>query len=601
MTQSFMESMQPARPDGHEQPPIQRAILRVVDGARLREPQGGGAKGGPGSKTELRSSLEWLRVADPRSGHSLVPDNSKMRPIQIAGRLPFASDLRQLHIGANMVLDSGFVLRLSALFTALSASAQPIWIPNASFESPATVFVDNRVDAWQKTPKPVWYDESGGFSWDQLSGVFRNSDPGKPDHIPNTDGNQGIYLFAVPQVGIVQDSLGSGATFQVGKAYLLTAGVVGGAGGMTNGASLSMGLHFRDAAGTRVDVGTTQIVFDPARFPDVTNYVDVQLRVPPVKAGDAWAGKAIGIQLLSTVAPNLVGGYWDIDHVRLHEVLEIPNGSFESPSTAFVDNRVEVWQKTPKPVWYDESGGFAWDQLSGVFKNTEPGKEDHIVNMDGPQAFYLFAVPTVGLFLDDRSTNRVGSAGETVWNARFEPGNAYALRLAVQGGGGGMTNGVTLGLSLYYRDDAGNPVPVAHTTVTNDTVAFPSRNHFSAVSVQSSAVRATDPWAGKPIGIQILSTVDPTRAGGYWNVDQVRLAAIPEPGLQAPRIAAGSFEAVVRSEPGARLTVVASDTIAGPASNWAPVVTVTNTSGFTPIRETLTGTQQRFFQVRPSP
>jgi len=55
------------------------AHLRLVDGARLCEPQGGGAKGGPESKTELPSWLEWLRVADPRSGHSLVPDNSEMR------------------------------------------------------------------------------------------------------------------------------------------------------------------------------------------------------------------------------------------------------------------------------------------------------------------------------------------------------------------------------------------------------------------------------------------------------------------------------------------------------------------------------------------
>ena len=500
-----------------------------------------------------------------------------------------------------MAFYSGFSLCLTALLAALSASAQPLWIPNASFESPATAFVDNRVDAWQKTPKPAWYDESGGFGWDQLSGVFRNSDPGKPDHIPNTDGSQGIYLFAVPEVGIFQDSLGLGPTFQVGKAYRLTAGVVGGAGGMTNGASLSMGLHFRDATGTRVSVGSTQIVFETTRFPDVTNYVDVPLRIPAVKPGDAWAGKPIGLQFLSTVAPNLVGGYWDIDHLRLHEVLEVPNASFESPTTPFVDNRVDAWQKTPKPIWYDESGGFAWDQLSGVFKNTEPGKEDHIVNMDGPQAFYLFAVPTVGLFLDELSTNSVGTADQPIWNVRFEPGQAYLLNLAVQGGGGGMTNGVTLDLSLYYRDDSGNPVPVARTTITNDPAAFPSRNHFSEVSLLSSTVRASDPWAGKLIGIQILSTVDPTLAGGYWNLDHVRISALPEPGLLAPRIEAGVFETVLRSEPGARVTVVASDSIATPANGWTPVATVTNISGFTPIRENLTGASQRFFQVRPSP
>ena len=34
-------------------------------------------------------------------------------------------------------------------------------VPNASFESPLTPFVDTRIDSWQKTPKPFWYDESG--------------------------------------------------------------------------------------------------------------------------------------------------------------------------------------------------------------------------------------------------------------------------------------------------------------------------------------------------------------------------------------------------------------------------------------------------------
>jgi len=58
----------------------QAGRIRVVDGARLCEPQGGGAKDGPESKTELRSWLEWLWVADLLSGHSLVPDNSERRP-----------------------------------------------------------------------------------------------------------------------------------------------------------------------------------------------------------------------------------------------------------------------------------------------------------------------------------------------------------------------------------------------------------------------------------------------------------------------------------------------------------------------------------------
>ena len=45
--------------------------------------------------------------------------------------------------------------------------AAAIDIPNASFESPKTVFVDPNIDSWQMPPKPFWYDESGGNVWSQ--------------------------------------------------------------------------------------------------------------------------------------------------------------------------------------------------------------------------------------------------------------------------------------------------------------------------------------------------------------------------------------------------------------------------------------------------
>jgi hypothetical protein len=78
--------------------------------------------------------------------------------------------------------------------------ATPIYVPNASFESPETTFVDVNIDLWQKPPKPWWYDESGGFLWIQLTGVFLNLPPTDPDHIDNCDGNQAAWLFAVPEV-----------------------------------------------------------------------------------------------------------------------------------------------------------------------------------------------------------------------------------------------------------------------------------------------------------------------------------------------------------------------------------------------------------------
>ena len=78
---------------------------------------------------------------------------------------------------------------------------ESIHIPNASFESPETAFVDVNIGFWQKGLTPVWYDESSGYTWSQLTGVFLNVPPRRPEaHIDNCDGNQAVWLFAVPEV-----------------------------------------------------------------------------------------------------------------------------------------------------------------------------------------------------------------------------------------------------------------------------------------------------------------------------------------------------------------------------------------------------------------
>jgi hypothetical protein len=493
-----------------------------------------------------------------------------------------------------------------AAMTTLVARPQAVPVPNASFEGPATTFVDPTFERWTKTPRPAWYDESGGFAWDQLSGVFRNPEPGAADHIVNCDGNQAAFLFAVPEAGLFQDlpgRPGAGAVFTVGKAYELTAGVLGGAGGMTNGVSLEMSLYYVDPTGDRVTIAATNIVHDPARFPTQTRFVDVALSLPVVQPTDPWLGRPIGIRFLSTVDPALAGGYWDIDNVRLRETIAIPNPSFESPETAFVDNRVDVWEKAPKPVWYDEGNGFTWDQLSGVFRNPEPSAEDHLENADGAQAFYLFAVPSAGIHVDAASPLPPSpSAG--VWSplhAVFEPGKSFTLTLAVQGGGGGMTNGVTLELGLYYRDTNGTPQTVATTVVTHDPATFPSRRRLTDFQVRTPPVNPSDAWAGRGIGIRILSTVDPALAGGYWNIDNARLEAHPGIVLGEARVTDGRFGFTLQSEPGLRFEVLRTDGTPSPASAWTPVGSITNTTGTAGFTDPDGIAAPRFYRVRQLP
>src|SRR5947207_3912431 len=96
---------------------------------------------------------------------------------------------------------------LTAVFPLVAGECKAgvINIPNFSFESPGTTFVDTHIDSWQEAAKPDWYPEGGGFTWDQLTGVFKNTDITSSDHIDNCDGHQAMWVFAVPEVAVFQD------------------------------------------------------------------------------------------------------------------------------------------------------------------------------------------------------------------------------------------------------------------------------------------------------------------------------------------------------------------------------------------------------------
>jgi hypothetical protein len=188
--------------------------------------------------------------------------------------------------------------------------------------------------------------------------------------------------------------------------------------------------------------------------------------------------------------------------------IAVPNGSFESPSTNYVSVLIDDWVKPPKPDWYVEGGGFLWTQLTGLFRNPIPTNPYHIDNMDGDQALWLFAVPEVGLFQE--LGDPANPTGEDVL---FEVGQSYRMTVGVIGGGGGMLEGVTLELALYYRDDASNQVTVAATSITNTVSLFPSLTHFVDCTVSLPTVAAGDAWANRPIGMRFLVNREHQSAG----------------------------------------------------------------------------------------
>lgn len=300
----------------------------------------------------------------------------------------------------------------------------------------------------------------------------------------------------------------------------------------------------------------------------------------------SWVGQAL------VLAVVLAAGSFQATAAT---TLPVPNASFESPRTLFVDTRIDAWQRPPTPAWYDERGGFLWSQLTGLFQNTGPGTFDHITNIDGNQGVWMFAIPEVALFQELSADPANAESG-----ARFHPGKSYSLTTAIIGAGGGMSNGVTLEISLYYLDDLGRRQLVSALTVTNDTSLHGDRTRFRDIELVTPPVRADDPWAERPIGIRYLSTVSAALQGGYWDLDNVRLRELDPPSLAGVVRPDGTFELTVRSEPGQVFDILTSTDPTLPAAGWNHAGTVTNQSGtaFFIDRERPVSQPGRFYRAR---
>jgi hypothetical protein len=501
-----------------------------------------------------------------------------------------------------------------AFAAAQSTSVLPaatIYVPNGSFESPATLFVDPRIDSWQKAPQPASFDTNLFGVWDNLAGVFLNTAPTNADRIDNADGNQLAYVFAYPQVAIFQDYSSTdwsnstpthafNARFETGKAYKLTVGITSSSQEPLNpGATLQLSLYYRDSSGNPITVAASTVTYSTNVFTNLTHLLDFSLTVPAVKVGDPWAGQNIGIQFLSTVDPSAIGGVWDLDNVRLSEFIAVPNGSFESPSTLFVDPRIDSWQKAAQPAFFDTNVFGPWDNLAGVFLNTAPTNVDHIDNADGNQLAYLFSYPQMGIFQDFNSIDWSNSTPTHAFNAQFERGKGYRLTFGVTTSSQEPLNqGATLQASLYYRDTSGNPVTVGSTTITYSTNVFTNLTHLIDFQVNVPAVQASDPWASQNIGIQILSTVEPDLIGGVWDLDNIRLSEAVAAELTGLVRTNNQFTLLIHSETGLVFEILSTTNTAAPSLNWSSIGTVTNITGTASFIDSTTNLNQRFYRAR---
>jgi hypothetical protein len=516
-----------------------------------------------------------------------------------------------------------FALGLAALTGSTGAlQAGLTYVPNRSFETPPvppeSPYATPDMDSWQKTAQPFWYDPTNFFNtpWEYNMGTFTNV-PFPGAFIDNCAGTQAAFVFGLPGAGIFQDfsslsgtnvtpSHAFNAKFNDGRSYDLTVAVIGGSGNMPANSTLDISLYYRDASNNLVTVATTTITNTPAQFPTNTHFVDFNVHVPTVSATDAWAGRNIGVMIASSIPidTNFFGGYWDVDNVRLVEGIAVPNFSFESPrvppESPYAGPDMDSWQKTAQPFWYDPTNFFntPWVYNMGTFTNV-PFPGAFIDNCEGTQAAFVFGLPGAGIFQDYNTIFGTNVAPDHAFHARYTAGKAYALTVGVIGGGGNMPTNSTLALSLYYRDNASNMVTVAAATITNSPGQFPTNTHFVDFTVQIPLVQATDAWAGQYIGVEIASSIplDTNFFGGYWDVDNVRLAETVAPALNNFGVTNRQATFTLLSEPELPFEILATTNLTQASSNWTSLGNITNLTGVAAFTDPTTNLVQRFYRA----
>lgn len=200
--------------------------------------------------------------------------------------------------------------------------------------------------------------------------------------------------------------------------------------------------------------------------------------------------------------------------------LAVNNPSFEAPSVppGFPAlPSVDGWQKPPPPPPEFGISADDWNNLAGIFPNAPVGDGRHITNLDGNQVAFVFPFP--GMSLSQETSNA------------FAAGQTYSLQVALRGGGA-LTPGTQFRIGLYYLDGA-NRVTVGSTSISA-TEAFVTTSQLLEFSATTPLVQSTDSWAGRNIGIELAALSQNGAPGiAYWELDNVRLSAVPEPGTVA--------------------------------------------------------------------
>ena len=146
---------------------------------------------------------------------------------------------------------------------------------------------------------------------------------------------------------------------------------------------------------------------------------------------------------------------------------------------------------------------------------------------------------------------------------------------------------------------------VAETTVTNSEAYFPTDTEFVDFQVQVPPVKATDPWAGQNIGIQLVATPDlenPELMGRLLGCRQRATGRNDRRlSLANPALAKGQLQLTVQSEPGEVFQILSTTNFSLPLSTWTSLATLTNITGSLPFVDPSPSTGQRFYTAEKLP
>jgi len=226
-----------------------------------------------------------------------------------------------------MLSKSAIAASIVALIVTAGVRAEPVEIPNYSFELPPVDRNGNNpfgalpyIDSWDEN-EPGLLDELN-----QNTGVFLNTADGELDHIVNADQLRLAFISTLIGNAVRQELA---AVYEVDAAYTFTI-AVGTSYMYPAGETEALDVAFYYVAGNdEIIIASTTVTGAQV---EPTSLVDFSVSIPPVQAGDPWAGRPIGIlvQPSPTDPDDTIGeGFWNLDNARLDRVASTCTGDLD--------------------------------------------------------------------------------------------------------------------------------------------------------------------------------------------------------------------------------------------------------------------------------